>query len=179
VSDGEGDNRAGRDRRADEDALLALSVGYAATADARDGAAFADLFCADGALVVPRYPDDLAPVITRSGREALATVPDGLRRFERTFHQVTNASFTVDGDRATGDVQCVAHHLLEPEAGTGPATGRSWIDHVWFIRYRDGYARTTAGWRFARRVLHLQWVEERAVERVGAPWPAPADVEPA
>jgi hypothetical protein len=176
VRDGGGDSRGGRGPRDDEDSLLALSIGYASAADARDGPAFADLFCAEGALVVPKYPDDLRPVITRSGREALTEVPEGLERFERTFHQVTNASFTLDGDRATGEVQCVAHHLLMAGDGSGPDP--SWIDHVWFIRYRDGYTRTTAGWRIARRVLHLQWVEERAVERVGAPWPAPADAGP-
>ncbi len=158
---------------------MALSVAYATAADNRDGSVFAGLFSADGDLVVPKYPDDLRAVITRSGREALAKVPDGLRRFERTFHQVTNASFAVDGDRATGDVQCVAHHLSAPEGGSAPRRRPGWVDHVWFIRYRDGYTRTVDGWRFARRVLHLQWVEEHAVERVGAPWPVPVDAGPA
>jgi hypothetical protein len=37
---------------------------------------------------------------------------------------------------------------------------------VWFIRYRDDYVRTPTGWRFARRVLDLQWVEEHTVVRM-------------
>jgi hypothetical protein len=38
---------------------------------------------------------------------------------------------------------------------------------VWFIRYRDDYRRTDTGWRFVRRELHLQWVEDRPVGMVG------------
>jgi len=161
--------------------LVALSAAYAAAADARDGERFAGLFVEDGSLVVPRYPDDLRPVVTRSGRQALARVPAGLAHFDRTFHLVGEAVFAVDGDRATGDVQCVAHHLLAPPAGAGPGPGATpaWVDQVWFIRYRDDYVRTADGWRFARRVLHLQWVEEHAVARVGAPWPPLPDAGPA
>jgi hypothetical protein len=40
---------------------------------------------------------------------------------------------------------------------------------VWFIRYRDQYRRSGAGWRFVRRELHLQWVEEHPVTALGVP----------
>jgi len=164
----------GPDGVSDEAALHALSLAYADAADRRDGDRFAALFLDDGVLEVPRFPDDLRPVVTRAGTDALSKVPGGLRRFDRTFHQVTNASFAVDGDRATGDVGCVAHHLVPPavEPASGPPP--TWVDHVWFIRYRDHYRRGPGGWRFARRVLHLQWVEERPVDRVGPAWPPPA-----
>ena len=163
----------------DEAALRALLQDYAAAADDRDGVRYAELFEPDGTLVAPNYPDDLRPVKVLSGRETLRRVPDALRRYERTFHQVTNARFTIEGDRASGEVQCTAHHLLAAgggsptpgaRAGAG-ADGPPWIDHVWFIRYRDDYVRAPGGWRFARRVLELQWVEEHAVALVG---PSPA-----
>ena len=38
---------------------------------------------------------------------------------------------------------------------------------VWFIRYRDQYRRTGLGWKFVRRELHLQWVEEHPVRVLG------------
>jgi hypothetical protein len=160
-------------RPPDEAALHALSVAYADAADRRDGTRFADLFLDDGVLVVPRYPDELQPVVTLAGTDALRRVSTGLMRFERTFHLVANTSFAVEGDRATGEVQCLAHHLVAEDPV--PAAGPGLVDQVWFIRYRDDYARIGEGWRFARRVLHLQWVEERAVERVGPPWPPPVD----
>ncbi len=157
--------------------LVALSTGYATAVDSLDGEGFAALFVADGELVVPNYPDDLRPVITRSGHDALARIPAGLARYDRTFHQVTNHQFAVDGPMATGQVMGVAHHILAATdpVGTGPAatdtvwTDTVWTDTVWFIRYADSYRRTDDGWRFARRELHLQWVEHHPVVAVGEP----------
>jgi SnoaL-like domain len=149
----------------DEDSLRSLSIAYAAAVDGRDGAALASLFEVDGALVVPDYPSDLRPVIVRAGREALERIPDGLRRYARTFHTVSNQSYAVDGDHARGEVQCTAHHLSATGVGgpDDPADRPVGIDTVWFIRYRDAYHRSDAGWRFVRRELHLQWVEEHPV----------------
>jgi ketosteroid isomerase-like protein len=159
------------DHRLDEEALRALSTAYAAAVDACDGAMLASLFVPDGELVVPNYPEDLRPTIARTGHEALRRLPDGLRRYHRTFHQVSNHVYAIEGDRATGEVQCVAHHVT----GTGGRAedgrsedGRAGTDSVWFIRYRDQYRRTGAGWRIERRELHLQWVEERPVAVLGA-----------
>ncbi len=143
----------------DEQALRRLSAAYAAAVDDRDGAGFAALFVEAGELLVPDVPGELRPVVSRSGHEALRRVPDGLRRFDRTFHQVSDHRFTIDGREATGEVQCVAHHV---RAGRGAAGGPG-TDTVWFIRYTDDYVRTAEGWRFARRTLHLQWVEEHPV----------------
>ena len=154
------------DRRSSEDELRALSTEYAAAADGRDGEHFAELFVAQGELVVPKYPDDLRPVITRSGHEALRQVPDMLRRYDRTFHQLSNCRYAIDGDTATGEVLCVAHHASTTAEGS-PAGNGAATDTVWFIRYADTYRRTPAGWRFLRRELHLQWVEEHPVAGPG------------
>ena len=154
----------------DAEALRALSADYAAAVDGRDGDAFAALFSASGELLVPDVPDDLSPVVRRAGRESLRLVPDELRRFARTFHQVSDHRFVFKGDRALGEVRCVAHHVAVASRGhrtrgrsrgkTGDSVG---TDTVWFIRYVDDYLRTPAGWRFERRALHLEWIEERPV----------------
>jgi hypothetical protein len=145
--------------------LRSLATDYGLTVDDRDGDRFAQLFVEDGELVVPKYPEDLRPVITRSGHEALRKIPDGLRRYDRTFHQISNHRYELDGSHATGTVLCVAHHVsFGPEAGVGGGT-----DLVWFIRYNDSYRRTDAGWKFVRRELHLQWVEEHAISASSAP----------
>ncbi|HEX3981931.1 MAG TPA: nuclear transport factor 2 family protein [Acidimicrobiales bacterium] len=159
----------GSDRRRDEDELRALSTAYADAADARDGAAMAALFVADGSLVVPDYPVDLRPVVTRQGHEALERIPEVLRRYHRTFHLVGGTRYEVDGDRATGEVQCVAHHVTATDQPGGTEPDRVGTDTVWFIRYRDQYRRSGPTWRIVRRELHLQWVEEHPVALLGAP----------
>lgn len=144
--------------------LRALSTDYGAAVDDCDGDRFAELFTADGELVVPRFPVDLRPVITRSGHEALRRVPDGLRRYDRTLHLMANHRYEFGGDRATGTVLAVAHHVSfadEPEETAGGG------DQVWYIRYRDAYRHTDAGWRFTRRELHLLWVEEHPISVAG------------
>jgi len=169
----------------DDGALLALSVAYAAAADARDGDGLASLFVDDGALVVPKFPSDLRPVVTRSGHDALRQVAELLRRYQRTFHVVSNARFEVVGDEASGEVQCVAHHVTggdQPDAAGTDGSGPAGTDTVWYIRYRDRYRRSGPDWRFVRRELHLQWVEEHPVTMVGAPpgeAAGPALTEPA
>ncbi len=158
-------------RAADEHALLALSVAYAAAADARDGEAFAALFTEDGALVVPRPPSELRPVIVRSGRDALVEVAGFLGRYHRTFHLLSSPRYEVAGDEATGEVPCVAHHLMA--ALTSPedsdTNGPTGTDTVWFIRYVDRYRRSDSTWRIVRRELHLQWMEEHPVALLGPP----------
>ena len=156
----------------DEASLRSLSTAYAAAADARDGEGLASLFVGDGALVVPSFPSDLRPVVTRRGHDALVQVAEMLRRYDRTFHLVTNHRFAVEGDTASGEVQCVAHHVSltggRPD-GDPVDAGPAATDTVWFIRYFDRYRRSGAGWRFERRELHLQWVEEHPVAVFGAP----------
>ncbi len=149
--------------------LRALSVGYAAAVDSLDGPGFAALFTVDGELWVPDGSRDNAPTICRAGTAALEAIPSGLRRYLATYHRVGVASYVIDGDSATGDVTGVAHHLGartgEPrEAADGGGRG---LDTIWYLRYADDYRRTDAGWRIARRVLHLHWIEERPVEWTG------------
>jgi len=152
----------------DEDALRALSVGYAAAVDALDGDGFAGLFTEDGELWVPDISAGADPTICRSGQEALARIPSGLARYRATHHRVGPAVFTVDGTSATGEVAGVAHHVTATGPADGPGGGPG-TDTVWFLVYRDRYRRAAGGWRIARRSLHLRWVEERPVRHVGPP----------
>jgi hypothetical protein len=164
----------------DERALRGLSTSYAAAADLRDGDRFAALFVEDGELVVPDFPLELRPVHTRSGQDRLRQIPDFLRQYPITFHQVTNHEFAIDGDTAHGNVQCVAHHLtaIDPSAPPAPSVGSGveegpakpeGSDFIWYIRYQDDYQRVDGDWKFRRRSIHLQWVEERPVLRMGIP----------
>jgi ketosteroid isomerase-like protein len=154
-----------RDPLRDEHALRDLSEAYAAAVDDRDGEALASLFGDDGELVVRELPGDPRPKVRRLGPAELRRVPDGLQHYRHTFHAITTTRYVVGDDTATGRVWCIAHHVTanDEEGSTGD-------DVIWSIRYADAYRRTAEGWRFARRVLHLLWVEERPLVAVG---PAP------
>ncbi|HWD52878.1 MAG TPA: nuclear transport factor 2 family protein, partial [Acidimicrobiales bacterium] len=88
--------------------LRGLSTSYAAAVDFRDGDRFASLFVEGGELVVPDYPADFRPVITRSGHEELCQIPGRMAHYRCTFHLVSNHEFDIDGDTANGNVRCVA-----------------------------------------------------------------------
>ena len=157
------------DRRLDDElALRSLSASYAAAVDFQDGDRFASLFVEHGELVVPNYPEDFRPVITRAGHDELRRIPEALRHYRRTFHQMSNHEFVIEADTASGSVRCVAHHVMAAETGS-PATGTVTSEGtvvVWFIRYGDDYRRIGDDWKFTRRTLHLEWVEERPVSKV-------------
>ena len=164
----------------DTAALRDLSTNYAASVDALDGPGFAAQFTADGELWVPDAAHDYTPTICIAGSAALERIPSGLARYHSTRHEVVGATYDGDsqgdsdggGDRATGEITGIAHHLssapVDPDGPTGgdpadlPGT-----DTIWHLRYVDDYRRGANGWRIARRVLHLDRVEEQPVDRLG------------
>ena len=95
------------DQRLDDElALRLLSTSYAAAVDLRDGDRFASLFVEHGELVVPNYPEDFRPSITRAGHDELRRIPEALRHYRRTFHQMSNHEFVIEADTASGSVRC-------------------------------------------------------------------------
>ncbi len=141
----------------DEAALRALVEAYAAGVDARRYDEVAALFTARGVLATSSTPG--GPVERETiGRDAIARALHGLDRYEATLHAVGNHVASVDGDRATGETGCLAHHLERADDG-------GCTDRALAIRYQDTFERTAAGWAIARRELHLLWIERHPVER--------------
>jgi uncharacterized protein (TIGR02246 family) len=144
---------------ADPDELLALRAlvdSYAQAVDARDADRFAGLFAADGELIVFE-PEEDEPSISWRGPEELREVMKLLTSYSTTFHLMANHTCEVDGDSATGEVYCLAHHLTE-EGSEGDNT-------LMVIRYRDRYTKVDGAWRFERRDVMRQWTEHHAAER--------------
>lgn len=132
--------------------LRALVDSYAAAADERDAAAFLALFLPDGVLVIRQA--EPAPDFRCEGHDELAAAIAPLAQYISTMHLMANHRCEIDGDRATGETYCLAHHLRQAGAGVE--------DLVMIIRYGDSYARTPAGWRFARRDVQILWTEIHA-----------------
>ena len=127
--------------------LRALVDAYALAVDERDRTDFSYLFAPDGVLVIAGA--DGAESHRYVGRDEIATVPDRLARYERTFHLVSTHRCRIDGDTASGVAYCEAHHR---------AGGH---DAVRYIRYDDDYVRVDGAWRFGSRTVTTRWIEER------------------
>jgi SnoaL-like domain len=150
---------------ADRLALQDLVIAYASAADRRDVAGFTALFLPDATLTARRGDGEASAY---AGTERLAEVPQRLSRYHQTFHVVTNHRCEIDGDTATGEAVCQAHHLTTGRSGRVESDpiesddGRT-RDLMLAIRYTDAYQRTTGGWRFATRDVHILWTSEGPV----------------
>lgn len=144
----------GSDAVADRLALVDLSFTYARSADRIDAEQLGALFVDDGVLRIITRGAAGKPM-ERVGRADIVSAIKRLDRYDKTFHMVGNHYYVIDGDSATGEVYCIAHHVHGEEG--------SKRDHVMMIRYHDRYRRDFGGWRFVERELHVDWTEERAV----------------
>jgi len=140
-------------------ALQDLVAAYARGCDRGEPEATAALFTPDGELRIFER-GKVEAVRERLGREAIASAMAGLSRYDATMHVVANHSVELDGDQATGEVYCLAHHIRDVEGPDGePVTS----DYVMHIRYLDRYRRTDEGWRIAQRHLQLEFTEDLPV----------------
>lgn len=135
----------------DEKELLQLGLRYARACDTHDAAEFAEIFTEDGEIVSPKH--------TMTGRDQIvAIVPTALKQmYLRTMHLVHNNMVWIDGDTATGETYCIAHHLTS--VGGGKAT-----DYVMAITYANQYRKEGGRWRFSHRKLNLNWTETNIVD---------------
>jgi hypothetical protein len=138
--------------------LFELSRVYARAVDRRDAALLVSVFDPDATLRISAVGDPSTIVRTIRGHGELVGLPVALDRFEHTFHLLGQASYERDGDRATGEVYCVAHHLA--------VDGERAEDMVMYIRYTDQYRAHRAGaWRIVDRLLQVDWTETRPADR--------------
>jgi SnoaL-like domain len=143
---------------ADRLAIRDLTYRYAAGVDRRDRGLFLSAFHPDATLTVVRNdPEGVEQVYVRTGHDELGTVPKLITRYAKTFHFVGNHHCVLNGDEATGEVYCTAHHLeTDRHGGT---------DHIMLIRYQDTYRRGSDGqWLIASRRLVVDWTEDHPAQ---------------
>lgn len=140
--------------QADRLAIRELVDAYAHCADRRDAEGQKSLFTADTHFVVYMDGQGSAPTQTLDGREALTPVFEDLRRYDATVHFNGQSTITLDGDRATGESYCIAHHLFTDDGG------RKLM--VAWLRYGDAFSKVDGTWLFAERHLYVDWTETRA-----------------
>jgi len=134
--------------------LRQLVEAYAHGADRREAEAMALLFTEDGRLVIyAGEPGASPPTAQRTGRAEIGAAMTRLGRYVSTTHLLGQQSVVLDGDRATGETYCLAHHITDRD-------GQRSI-YIMSIRYLDQYARVDGTWLIAERVLAVDWTETR------------------
>ncbi len=125
----------------DELSIRELSHRYAVALDKGDRAAWRALFSDDIAFESGG---------TVRGLEDVLRIPeDQLARYQKTLHSVTTQRIVLDGERASGEVYCIAHHLYEDFHQNQRLPFD--LSHNFLIRYEDEYAREGGRWVFTRR----------------------------
>jgi hypothetical protein len=137
--------------------LRSLAARYAAGVDRRHLDLFLSAFHPGATLAVHRPqagPDD-QPRLMR-GHAEIGRVVELIARYPATFHLLGQGRYQVRGDRATGEVYCVASHYMPSAQGDS--------NHVMYIRYEDEYRRDQGGpWKIERRDVRTDWTETRPV----------------
>ncbi|MCS5719351.1 nuclear transport factor 2 family protein [Herbiconiux sp. CPCC 205763] len=139
---------------ADQLEIRALVDAYARNADRRHPAEQAALFTENARVsVYSGDPDTTEPVQVLNGRAELEAAFSGLSAYQATTHFNGQSTITIDGDRASGESYCLAHHLFEVEGV------RTLL--VMSIRYRESLERVDGRWLFSERGLIIDWTDSR------------------
>jgi ketosteroid isomerase-like protein len=143
--------------QADRLAIRELFDAYAHCADRRDSDGQKALFTEDTRFAV--FMDGPGTEVSQElrGREALTPVFEDLNRYEATQHFNGQSTIVLDGDRATGESYCIAHHLYTEE-------GTRMLMVAW-LRYLDTFVKFDGAWLFAERELVVDWTETRPSPR--------------
>jgi ketosteroid isomerase-like protein len=139
---------------ADRLAIRELVDAYAHCADRRDAKGQMALFTEDTRFLVFMDATAAEPSQELHGRESLAPVFDNLNTYAVTMHFNGQSTVSLDGDRATGESYCLAHHLSVGQDGQRTMMIAS-------IRYLDQFVKQASEWLFAERRLMVNWTETR------------------
>jgi hypothetical protein len=140
---------------ADRLAIRELIDAYAHCADRRDAEGQKALFTVDTRFIVYMAGEGSSPTDDLRGRESLTPVFENLNAYDATTHFNGQSTIVLDGNRATGESYCLAHHL-STEDGV-----RSLM--IASLRYLDAFVKQDGTWRFAERRLYVDWTETRTV----------------
>lgn len=138
----------------DHQTIRDLVDGWAHFADRRLRQQQAELFTPDGKVAVyAGDPGSIEPMQVIEGHAALAKSFEILQTYDVTTHFNGQSTINVDGDTATGESYCLAHHVWTEDGQR--------VLLVLSIRYLDTFVRYDGGWRFSDRKLVIDWSDKR------------------
>jgi hypothetical protein len=135
-------------------AVERLAIDYAAYVDGKDYGGVTGLFSESGILRGRRSRgSDGLLVYDLHGRDQIHAQLVSLDRYTRTFHQLGQHAVNYHDGSLTGECYCTAGHLYESDRGASL--------YVMYIRYHDQYVVENGEWRFAERLLWIDFDETR------------------
>jgi SnoaL-like domain len=140
---------------ADRLEIRELVEAYSHCADRRDAKGQMSLFTKDTHFVVFMEARSEKPSMELNRREDLAPVFDELNKYEVTTHFLGQSTVVLDGDRATGETYCIAHHVSASE-------GKRTL-FIASLRYYDIFAKVDGKWLFAERKIIVDWTDTRPI----------------
>ena len=140
---------------ADRLAICELVDTYAHCADRLDAKGQMSLFTKDTHFIIFMDAKSEKPSMELNRREDLAPIFDELNKYEVTTHFMGQSTVILDGDRATGETYCIAHHVLASE-------GKRTL-FIASLRYYAVFAKVDGKWLFAERKLIVDWTDTRPI----------------
>ena len=140
---------------ADRLEIRELVDAYAHCADRRDAKGQMSLFTPDAHFVVFMDTRSDKPSMELKRREDLASVFHELNKYEATTHFMGQSTVVLDGERATGETYCIAHHVSAFE-------GKRTL-FIASLRYYDVSAKVEGKWLFAERKIVADWTDTRSI----------------
>jgi ketosteroid isomerase-like protein len=140
---------------ADRLEIRELVDAYAHCADRRDAKGQMSLFTEDTHFVVFMDARSEKPSMELNRREDLAPVFDELNKYEVTTHSMGQSTVVLDGDRASGETYCIAHHVSASE-------GKRTL-FIASLRYYDVFAKVEGRWLFAERKIMVDWTDTHPI----------------
>jgi hypothetical protein len=138
---------------ADRLAIRELVDAYSHCADRRDAKGQMALFTKDTHFVVYMDAKSSTPSMELNRREDLAPVFGDLNKYEATTHFNGQNTVVLEGDRATGELYCIAHHVS--------SSGGKRTIFIASLRYYDTFVKADGTWLFAERKLLVDWTDTR------------------
>jgi hypothetical protein len=133
---------------ADKEQIAEVLIRYATGIDFKDWALLRTCWTEDVDV-------DYGEVGRYSGADAITGLMEQLHSgMGPTYHRLTNFAIAVDGDRATA--RSYVHAVLQAI----PDDAASWVEALG--HYDDEFARTSDGWRIARRTTSIARVHAGA-----------------
>ena len=139
--------------QADRLAIRELIDAYAHCADRRLAEQQKSLFTEDTHFVVYMDGQGSEPTQVIDGPEGLTPVFEDPNRYAATQHFNGQSTIELDGDRATGESYCIAHHLY-----TEDRERKLMLAH---LRYGDTFVKLDGAGLFAERNLYFDWIETK------------------